>query len=108
MGWFVTDRAGLDPARYAANIGQVGEKQFFTFESQISDKERFKDVDPLTLRCPSCQGTFIFEGLLDDTVSLPLRYLTDSDDLGKRHQAYRDHLPSLFHDGPYPFFGCPT
>ena len=63
------DASGLDPARYATNTGQAAEKQFFTFESQISDKERFKDVDPLSLRCPSCQGSFAFEGLLDDTVS---------------------------------------
>ena len=63
------DTLGLDPARYATNTGQAAEKQFFTFESQISDKERFKDVDPLSLRCPSCQGSFAFEGLLDDTVS---------------------------------------
>jgi DNA polymerase alpha subunit A len=64
------DLPGLDPARYASNTGgQMAEKQFFTFESQISDKERFKDVDPLSLRCPSCQGSFAFEGLLEDTVS---------------------------------------
>jgi DNA polymerase alpha subunit A len=63
------DTLGLDPARYTTNTGQAAEKQFFTFESQISDKERFKDVDPLSLRCPSCQGSFAFEGLLDDTVS---------------------------------------
>jgi hypothetical protein len=76
-----TDTLGLDPARYATNTGQVGEKQFFTFESQISDKERFKDVDPLSLRCPSCQGSFAFEGLLDDTVSqatVPTLDLADS------------------------------
>ena len=65
-----TDLLGLDPARYASNTsGQMAEKQFFTFESQISDKERFKDVDTLSLRCPSCQGAFAFEGLLEDTVS---------------------------------------
>jgi len=66
---FTADTLGLDPARYATNTGQAAEKQFFTFESQISDKERFKDVDPLSLRCPSCQGSFAFECLLDDTVS---------------------------------------
>jgi DNA polymerase alpha subunit A len=66
----IADSSGLDPARYASNAGgQMAEKQFFTFESQISDKERFKDVDPLSLRCPSCQGAFAFEGLLEDTVS---------------------------------------
>ena len=71
-----TDRArlaeclGLDPSRYSTQTGaEVTEKQFFTFESQISDKERFKDASPLPLRCPECESSFSFEGLLEDTVS---------------------------------------
>lgn len=65
----ISNETGLDPARYASTTGQVGEKQFFTFESQISDKERFKDVDPLSIRCASCASAFTFEGLLENTVS---------------------------------------
>jgi DNA polymerase alpha subunit A len=60
---------GLDPARYQSQAGEALEKQFFTFESQISDKERFKDADPLPLRCMACESTFKFEGILDDSVS---------------------------------------
>jgi DNA polymerase alpha subunit A len=67
--WATSNVIGLDPTRYAATTGQIGEKQFFTFESQISDKERFKDVDPLSVRCASCASAFTFEGLLEDTVS---------------------------------------
>lgn len=61
--------SGLDPARYASSRGEVSEKQFFTFESQISDKERFRDADPFSVRCMSCEATFAFEGLLEDSVS---------------------------------------
>ncbi|ORX36128.1 hypothetical protein BD324DRAFT_642777 [Kockovaella imperatae] len=66
-----TDRArlaeclGLDPTRYAQTTHEVGEKQFFTFESQISDKERFKESDPLSIRCASCDTVFCFDGLVD-------------------------------------------
>lgn len=63
---------GLDPSRYATTTGgDVAEKQFFTFESQISDKERFKEADPLNLRCMSCESSFTFEGLVDNSVSHP-------------------------------------
>lgn len=61
---------GLDASRYATTVaGDVASKEFFTFESQISDKERFKDAEPLTLRCIACEGTSTFEGLADDSVS---------------------------------------
>jgi hypothetical protein len=46
----------------------VAEKQFFTFESQISDKERFREAEPLSLRCMSCEGTFAFDGIQDNSV----------------------------------------
>ncbi|EIW68554.1 hypothetical protein TREMEDRAFT_31892 [Tremella mesenterica DSM 1558] len=72
-----TDRArlaeclGLDPTRYATHTGgEVTEKQFFTFESQISDKERFKDASPLSLRCIGCHSVSNFEGLLDDSSNM--------------------------------------
>ena len=63
-----TDRArlaeclGLDAARYTA-AAEAGEKQFFTFESQVSDKERFKDAEPLALRCPFCETCFHYDGI---------------------------------------------
>ena len=60
---------GLDPARFSTqSAGEVAEHQFFAFESQISEKERFKDASPLALRCLGCESTFNFEGLLEDTV----------------------------------------
>ncbi|WRT65216.1 uncharacterized protein IL334_002159 [Kwoniella shivajii] len=58
---------GLDPSRYASSgSGPSEEKQFFTFESQISDKERFKDTEPLQLRCVSCESSFTFQGLMEE------------------------------------------
>lgn len=62
---------GLDASRYTSTggNGEVAEKQFFTFESQISDKERFKDAEPLTVRCMACESSFSFEGLTEDSVS---------------------------------------
>lgn len=67
-----TDRArlaeclGLDPARFQkTDIGGTTEKEFFTFESQISDKERFREADPLQIRC-KC-GTFaVLTSLMED------------------------------------------
>ncbi|WWC58983.1 uncharacterized protein I303_101529 [Kwoniella dejecticola CBS 10117] len=62
---------GLDPSRYASSgPGVTDEKQFFTFESQISDKERFKDTEPLQLRCVACESTFTFQGLMDETTNI--------------------------------------
>lgn len=57
---------GLDPARYTSSGGDIQERTFHRFESQIPDKERFKDASPLALRCPSCETTFSFEGLDSD------------------------------------------
>ncbi|WWC87362.1 uncharacterized protein L201_002251 [Kwoniella dendrophila CBS 6074] len=62
---------GLDPSRYASSgSGVTDEKQFFTFESQISDKERFKEADPLQLRCVACESTFTFQGLMEESTNV--------------------------------------
>jgi DNA polymerase alpha subunit A len=54
---------GLDPARYQSSSTEVAERAFFTLESQISDKDRFKDATPLSLRCPACEAAFTYEGV---------------------------------------------
>ncbi len=71
-----TDRArlaeclGLDPARYQnQSTSSAAEKEFFTFDSQVSDKERFKDADPLILRCRSCKTESAFTSLIEDVES---------------------------------------
>lgn len=68
---------GLDPARYSTSMGtEAAEKQYVTFESQISDKERFRDAEPLTLRCPTCTTIFTFASLLDDAPTVSARGVT--------------------------------
>ncbi|GMK53505.1 hypothetical protein CspeluHIS016_0100910 [Cutaneotrichosporon spelunceum] len=57
---------GLDPARYTSSSHEVAERTFHRFESQIPDKERFKDAAPFALRCGSCEATFSFEGIGSD------------------------------------------
>lgn len=54
---------GLDPTRYVSQSQSVHERQFFTLESQISDEERFRDAEKLSIKCPSCAVTFEFEGI---------------------------------------------
>ncbi|KAK4685136.1 DNA polymerase alpha subunit A, partial [Tremellales sp. Uapishka_1] len=61
---------GLDPANYQAQGEERTEKEFFTFESQIPDKERFKDADPLPIRCMACETSFDFEGILNDSANM--------------------------------------
>ncbi|KAI9032680.1 hypothetical protein CLU79DRAFT_727437 [Phycomyces nitens] len=53
---------GLDPTKY--NIGSRTnsngqDEEFETLESQISDEERFKDSEKLTLKCPHCKETTV-------------------------------------------------
>ncbi|WVN88828.1 uncharacterized protein L203_104042 [Cryptococcus depauperatus CBS 7841] len=55
---------GLDPSRYtSAGTVEAQEKEFFTFHSQITDKERFRDADLFELRCPECGEISSFVGL---------------------------------------------
>lgn len=71
-----TDRArlaeclGLDPTRYSSHTNTIAERTFSTLESQISDAERFKDAAPLTVRCPTCEASFTFEGVAADVAEL--------------------------------------
>lgn len=68
-----TDRArlaeclGLDPARFQkSTILTNNEKEFYTFQSQVSDQERFKECDPLLLRCRHCKTDLLFSSLAED------------------------------------------
>ncbi|ODN75148.1 hypothetical protein L202_06353 [Cryptococcus amylolentus CBS 6039] len=56
---------GLDPRRYANTASaEAQEQEFATFDSQISDEDRYRDVDPLKLTCPGCMEELAFVGLL--------------------------------------------
>lgn len=62
---------GLDPTRFQNNNGtSFQEKELFTFSSQITDMERFKEADPLTLRCRGCKSVFVFTPLAEDLESV--------------------------------------
>ncbi|KAH9849847.1 hypothetical protein C2E23DRAFT_887828 [Lenzites betulinus] len=67
-----TDRArlaeclGLDPNRYRSAAGGEAEERYFgTLDSLMSDAERFKDADPLIIRCRSCKNDVTFAPLAD-------------------------------------------
>lgn len=61
---------GLDPNRFRAQQAVIeSEREFHSFESQISDAERFRLCSPLMLRCRACKQENRFGGLLDNEVS---------------------------------------
>lgn len=92
---------GLDPTRFQNNSNSAfQEKEIFTFSSQISDKERFRDADPLTLRCRACKSVFVFNPIVEDMesvsrisvdchVTMLIAFLrTDRQHPKRRHQLY--------------------
>lgn len=68
---------GLDPGRYRNTTSGDGEDQaFVTLDSQLSDRERFKDCDSFIIRCRKCKGELPFAPITDREVSIPLsRYM---------------------------------
>ncbi|KZP01754.1 DNA polymerase alpha catalytic subunit, partial [Calocera viscosa TUFC12733] len=67
-----TDRArlaeclGLDPGRYSTSLSNPADEPLFgTLDSQIPDKERFKDVDSLLIRCRKCEASFMFGSMTE-------------------------------------------
>jgi len=72
-----TDRArlaeclGLDPNRYRITTATESEgRQFGTLDSFMADSERYKDADPLLVRCRSCMGEVAFAPIRDREASL--------------------------------------
>lgn len=68
-----TDRArlaeclGLDPKRFQTFTGgEQEERPFGSLESQVPDKERFKQCEPFYVRCRACKQSFAF-GALGET-----------------------------------------
>ncbi|KZV91997.1 hypothetical protein EXIGLDRAFT_615021, partial [Exidia glandulosa HHB12029] len=65
-----TDRArlaeclGLDAKKYQTYAsGEQEERPFGTLESQVPDKERFKQCEPFRVKCRSCKKIFAFGSL---------------------------------------------
>ncbi|TFK51987.1 hypothetical protein OE88DRAFT_1658731 [Heliocybe sulcata] len=62
---------GLDPNRYrSSGPGDAPERLFSSLDSQISDVERFRECDPLLIRCRSCQGEMPFVDICDRDSSI--------------------------------------
>lgn len=67
---------GLDPNRYKNTaIGEPEQRHFCTFDSLMSDEERYKDATPFNIRCRSCEGTVEFAPVTDRTVSCLFRIM---------------------------------
>ncbi|PFH53233.1 hypothetical protein AMATHDRAFT_54925 [Amanita thiersii Skay4041] len=59
---------GLDPLRYRTSTsGNHNDLVFTTFDSQISDVERFRDVVPFLIRCRGCHGELSFTPIHDSS-----------------------------------------
>ncbi|KAF9244111.1 hypothetical protein BU15DRAFT_86076 [Melanogaster broomeanus] len=72
-----TDRArlaeclGLDPGRYRVSGGTEAGSAFTTFDSQVSDAERFRNSEPFLVRCRGCQGHMTFSPMWERESSGP-------------------------------------
>ncbi|KAF9429224.1 DNA-directed DNA polymerase alpha catalytic subunit pol1, partial [Entomortierella beljakovae] len=68
----LADCLGLDTSKFRSTTRAItGEsEEYQTLTSQLSDAERFKDAEPLELRCRSCQETYTCSGLFVETDGL--------------------------------------
>ncbi len=75
---------GLDPAKFrGVSITDRGQDDLYTtFQSQISDEERFKNADRLELHCSHCPETFICEKMVYRQVCHPGKPYVIYDSIG--------------------------
>ncbi|KAF8624027.1 hypothetical protein AX17_007233 [Amanita inopinata Kibby_2008] len=65
---------GLDPQRYHTLASSTSNELVFeTFDSQVSDAERFRDAAPFIVRCRSCQGEASFAPIHEPAIILTLQ-----------------------------------
>jgi DNA polymerase alpha subunit A len=70
--------SGLDPSHYRSTTHLESENNVFTsLDSQLPDKERFKDCDSLTIECGVCHAEFALSTLLEFKVSVSSCYCSD-------------------------------
>ncbi|KAG0194902.1 DNA-directed DNA polymerase alpha catalytic subunit pol1 [Apophysomyces sp. BC1034] len=62
----IAECLGLDANKYSSGIRSNGDDkdEFTTLESQISDEERFKDIERLVLKCSHCRDENVLEGIV--------------------------------------------
>lgn len=69
-----TDRArlaeclGLDPQRYKVSTSASDELSISALETQMSDRERYKDCVAFFVRCRKCKATDVFARMTEQTV----------------------------------------
>ncbi len=76
----IADCLGLDPGRFrSSTTDESEERSFGTLESQLPDSVRFKDADPLLLRCRKCEGQMAFSAIHERAVrQIPQRIFPSS------------------------------
>ncbi|KAG0300532.1 DNA-directed DNA polymerase alpha catalytic subunit pol1 [Dissophora globulifera] len=61
---------GLDASKFRISVRTTDqEEELQTLASQLSDAERYRDAEPLELRCRACQATYVCSALLVETES---------------------------------------
>ncbi|KAG8710371.1 DNA-directed DNA polymerase alpha catalytic subunit pol1 [Ceratobasidium sp. 423] len=61
-----TDRArlaeclGLDPSRFQVSVAAVDDDPYRTLDSQVPDKERFREAARFIVKCRKCEGSIVF------------------------------------------------
>lgn len=66
----LADCLGLDTSKFRSVVrSDTQDQELQTLGSQLSDAERYKDAEPLELRCRGCQSTFTCSSLLMEKVT---------------------------------------
>jgi DNA polymerase alpha subunit A len=88
---------GLDPSKYrSVSSSDKHEDQVATLSSQITDRDRFRDVEKLKFACHSCQMEFELEEMVRKEVRLFIDDLTN--DIGNATQ--QENEPCYGHSCP--------
>lgn len=65
---------GLDPAKFQSHSsGSAQEKDFQTLESQMSDKERFRNAEKFHINCVQCKNIMQFDSIIDGNKCIQTR-----------------------------------
>jgi DNA polymerase alpha subunit A len=68
----IAECLGLDSNKFHVGVAaeQAEQEELYTLDSQISDEERFRDVEKLNVRCRGCQQRFDVAGICRLQVSI--------------------------------------
>lgn len=71
------DYVGLNPDQYAGVVvSEPRERRLGVLDTQTPDSERFRDTDPLTIRCPSCAAVSEFGRIHEEVCMLKILSLS--------------------------------